>query len=75
MSLHEALDLNSNGALGWPDLLGWTLFGSFGLLVVALLLGLVLTTLVKLGHGARATARVTGSLARRSRRGGATHDR
>jgi hypothetical protein len=57
--IHDALDLNSNGQLGLPDLLGWAFFGTVGLLGVAVLLGMALGTLLGLARGARAAARAT----------------
>jgi hypothetical protein len=36
----EIFDLNSNGQLGWPDLLGWTFFSTVGMLGVLVLCGM-----------------------------------
>jgi hypothetical protein len=57
--IFDALDLNSNGQLGLPDLLGWAFFGTVGLLGVAVLLGMALGAMLGLVRGVRAVARTT----------------
>ncbi len=56
-ALYEALDLNSNGALGWPDLMGWVMFGTVGVLSLAVTVGLVVMLIVGVGRGLRASTR------------------
>jgi hypothetical protein len=63
--IYEALDLNSNGQLGLPDLLGWAFFATVGLLGVAVLIGMALAAMLGLTRGARAVARGSSGSAQR----------
>jgi hypothetical protein len=56
MNLADALDLNSNGVLGFPDLLGWLFFATVGLLGVAVCAGMAGGALYAVGRAARAGA-------------------
>lgn len=61
------LDLNDNGVLGWPDLLGWGLFGTVGALGAAAVLGTVLLALIGVGRAALAAGRGTARVVHRVR--------
>lgn len=61
MSAHNLvslLDLNDNGRLAMPDLMGWVLFGTVGVLSVLVLTGVLFTGVVGAGHGVAAAGRV-----------------
>lgn len=57
LTIGEALDLNDNGRLGWPDLLGWTVLAALGALCMAVLTFVSLTLLVGFARGAHSTTR------------------
>jgi hypothetical protein len=57
MSLGDLVDLDDDGALGWPDLLGWAFFGTVGLLGAVVCLGLLVGALVSVARAVRWAAR------------------
>ena len=54
--LADALDINDNGLLGWPDLMAWIFFGTVGVLVVAVVAGMALSGVALAAHGIRRMA-------------------
>jgi len=66
-SIKGLLDLNDNGVLGLPDLLGWGLFGTAGTLGAAAVLGTVLLALVGVGRFVMAAGRGTARAVHRVR--------
>ena len=57
--LADALDVNDNGQLGWPDLLAWLFFSTVGLLGVAVVAGMAFGGVAVTVHGIR---RITGTM-------------
>ena len=66
MTLLGVLDLNDNGHVAFPDLLGWLFFGTIGLLGVAVVAGMVLGALIGTGRGLLSTGRFTGRITARA---------
>jgi hypothetical protein len=66
-TIRGLLDLNDNGVLGLPDLLGWALFGTVGTLGAATVLGTVLLALVGVGRATLAAGRGAARTAHRVR--------
>ena len=64
--LADALDINDNGLLGWPDLMAWIFFGTVGVLVVAVVAGMALSGVALAAHGIRRMAYGVWGAARRS---------
>ena len=64
LTIGEALDLNDNGRLGWPDLLGWTVLTTLGALSIAVLTFVSLMLLVGFARGAHSTTRSLALVAR-----------
>jgi len=57
LTIAEALDINDNGRLGWPDLFGWTFLTALGTLSIAVLTFVSLMMLVGIARGAHSTTR------------------
>jgi hypothetical protein len=49
--LRAGLDLNGDGALGWPDALAWLLIGTVALLGLAVVFGMTFAGVTVSAHG------------------------